>query len=235
MAQLAKEAESQSNRRNRAAVGWQESNIPAEIHDIVDDGHIDPSIGAAPSNSSTNSTTSSFNSSMNRNIRQAEKWNPGDEYIMEQMDLDEITESEIDSPVRDSQEEQRKKKDVNAKEKPKTSRSTKPQKGKQKQNLTPTEEVNEAEMCPPPIFDFSSDDDTEMIQNLDMDFEGDHSDNDLFEPPIRNAKKEAFVTTRNNRTRKSSRQKTKTKDIPAPSATLRKGSRKRIPRAEQKY
>ena len=235
MAQLAKEAESQSNRRNRAAVGWQESNVPAEIHDVADDGHIDSLIEAAPTNSSTNSTSSSFNSSMNRNIRQAEKWNPGDEYIMEQMDLDEITESEIDSPIRDNQETQLKKKDVNAKAKPKTSRTNKPQKGKKKTNLTPHEDENEAATCPPPIFDFSSDDDIEMIQNLDMDFEGDQSDNDLFEPSIRNAKKEAFVTTRNNGTRKSSRQKTKTKDIPAPSATLRKGSRKRIPRAEQKY
>ena len=235
MAQLAKEAESQSNRKNRAAVEWQESNTPAEIHDVVDDGHIDIPIEAAPSNPSTNCTTSSFKSSMNRNIRHAEKWNPGDEYIMEQMDLDEITESEIDSPVRDSQGKQQKRKDVNAKAKQKTSRSTKLQKGKQKKNLTPTEEDNEAEMCPAPIFDFSSDDDTEMIQNLNMDFEGDQSDNDLFEPPMRKPKNEAFVTARNNGTRKSSRQKTKTKDISAPNATLRKGSRKRIPRTEQKY
>ena len=235
MAQLAKEAESQSNRRNRTAVGWQESNIPVEIQDVVDDGHIDLPIDAAHSDVTTRSATSSFNRSIDKHQRQAEKWNPGDEYIMEQMDLDEVTESEIDSPVRDSQEKPLKKKDLNTKAKPKTSRTNKPQKVTKKKKLAPNEDDNEVEMCPPPIFDFSSDDDTEMIQNLDMDFEGDHSDNDMFEPSIGNPKKEAFVTIRNNGTRKSSRQKTKTKDIPAPNATLRKGSRKRIPRTEQKY
>ena len=245
LAQLAKEAESQNHRRTRAALAFQESDAPAEIHDIVDYGHNCLTSEAINVNPSLVPGTSGISPSMIQTNIQSAKWNVEDDGIdvMEQMDLDQVTEAEIDSPVRETQGKQLKKKSLGTKSKPNTSRSTKPQKTKTKKNKISSEDEMDAELYPQSIFDFSSEDDTDIVpnfkehglnKNFGVDFDVDQSENDLFDPSISTAPNEAFITTRNVGTRKSSRQRTKTKEVMASNVTLQKRSRKRNPRSEQK-
>ena len=245
LAQLAKEAESQSNRRKRAALGFQEPNIPAEVHDIVDYGNTGLIAEATNYNVPIIPVPSSIRSSINQNQNQGAKWNAEDLDFetLEQMDLDQVTEAEIDSPVRESQDKRLKKEDITTKSKPKTSQTTRTQKRKVKKNIVSNEEEMDAELCPPSIFDFSSEDDADIVPALkasdvpgtfDMDFEEDQGDDDTFESSLKSARNDVFITTRNTATRKSSRQKSKTKEVSASNVPLRKGSRKRIPRSEPK-
>ena len=77
--------------------------------------------------------------------------------------------------------------------------------------------------------------DSDFIENLDTEIEINLDENNSFKQTEIGDDNEAFITTRKVGNRKSSRQKGKTKEITASNATLRKGSRKRIPRAEPKY
>ena len=187
--------------------------------------------------------TSGISPSMIHTDIHSAKWNAEDEGIevMEQMDLDQVTEAEIDSPVREIQGKQLKKKETRTKIKPNISRSTKSQKTKTKKNKISSEDEMDAELYPQSIFDFSSEDDTDMVpnfkehglnKNFDVDFDVDQSENDLFDPSISTAPNEAFITTRNVGTRKSTRQRTKTKELTASNVTHQKRSRKRNPRSE---
>lgn len=223
----------------------QQSDARAEAHDSVDYGQNGLTDGAANSNPSILPETSGISLSIMQAHIQSSKWNAEDEGIevMEQMDLYQVTEAEIDSPVRENQGKQLKNKAVRTKSKPNISQSTKPQKTKTKKNRISSDDEMDAELYPPSIFDFSSEDDTDMVpdfkehglnKNFDVDLDADQSENDLFEPSIKTASNEAFITTRNVGTRKSTRQKTKTKEVTTSNVTHQKRSRKRNPRSEQK-
>ena len=244
MAQLAKEADSLNQRRNRTAVGWQEPDDPAEIRDVVDHGDSGLMVENTDLMVATSSQPFSIGQQSNENKNQGARWGAGDDAdyeVMEQIDLDQITEAEIDSPVREAQAKKTKKKEIRTKTKSSTSRSTQPKNGKTKTNSASKDE--DTELHPPSIFDFSSDDDTDMapafkdsdfVENLDMEMETHEDENYSFKKTAMDGENGAN-TTRNTGRPKSSRQKGKAKEIPASNLTLRKGSRKRVPRTEQKY
>ena len=243
MAELAQETESR-RRQGRQVVGWQAIYPQAEIQDVLDG---DTERNALPTwnEASTSAAVDHFVSNINAddNLSQRMEYTNNEEVLeeMEQIELDQVTETEIDSPVREKQNEDLKRKEKKTPKSSTTSQYSRSRQAKNKRKQVPkTQETQELVSNPAAtIFDFSSDDDADMAPTFNIEevpdgFEIEDEENQAFVTasmqPSTSTANEAFVTTRSTRTRKSSRQKSKIDNIPTPTAPIKKGSRKRVNR-----
>ena len=236
MAQLAaKEAEAR-NLQQRVAVGWEPSNRQPNVQDAVD-GDVDMDGLQTFDEASNPSPVINFD----RNIVNPENCQGpnlvGDEGglgIMEQVELDEVTESEIDSPERQIQNQEIKRK----RGKTKVKASIKSQDSKSRQTKNHNKEASRLHPnVAASIFDFSSDDDTEMAPEFGYDDISDGLDLDdlIDQDPMKVSKpkaNEAFIASRGDNTRKGTKKQSKISGTSSLNAPTRKGSRKRVPRAQ---
>ena len=241
MAQLAQEAESR-NRQRRPAVGWQVSGTETEQQDVVDGdiymGELPP-VNVAPNVDAVELLVEQNNEHQNIGENTASNDNYHGAFgVMEQVELDEVTESEIDSPVRERNNQEMKKKGKGTVKPITTSQST-----KNRKKMVPKEHdaIELSENHPSYIFDFSSDDDNDMTpvftyDDISDDFATENTAMDAeiasSVAPCNSTGNEAFITTRGTRTRKSTRQQAKSNRVTYSNAPSRKGSRKRVNRME---
>ena len=241
MAQIAQEADAR-RAQGRQNIEWQPRSSHLITKDAVDgNGRLEGESTFVPGKNPLSAEFYENNVVNFEDLPSASNENRQVEYVemMEQEELDEITESEIDSPIREEQIEKRKKKDK---------ASMRKTKNRKDDVLGQVTKENEQEGGKQPaktykhiktsIFDFSSEDDDDMSPNVAQDKipGGLELEDFTDEIPVMEAgssvPRETLVAPRNVRSRKGTRQQTKGIEESSNVGT-RKGSRKRITRAQK--
>ena len=243
MAQIAQETEYR-RRQGRQVVGWQAAYPQAELEDVLD-GDCERDVVSSLPESSVSAAIDQFVSNINadKNLVPNMQLTNNEAVLeeIEQMELDQVTETEIDSPIREKQNEDLKLKEKKTPKSTSTpqyprSRQTKNRKKQDSKTHTTKELVSNPATY---IFDFSSDDDTDMaptfnIEEIPDPLEMEDTENHaiLRTPmqPSTSTANEAFITTRGTRTRKSSRQQSKVDSTSTSTAPIKKGGRKKVNR-----
>ena len=242
MAQIAQEADAR-RAQGRQNIEWQPKSSHLRTKDAVDgDGRME---GVSTFEQGKHTVSAEFyeNNVVNfEDLPSASTESRQVEFVemMEQEELDDITESEIDSPIREEQIEKRKKKDKASMRKTKNKKDdVLGQLTRENKQEGGTEPAKTYKHIKTSIFDFSSeDDDDDMSPNVLQDEipGGLELDDFADELPVMEAGSsvphEPLLASRNVRSRKGTRQQTKGIEESSNVGT-RKGSRKRITRAQK--
>ena len=243
LAELAQETEA-GHQQRRQEIIWKSPFSQKQTHDVLDgDAQVDviSAVTNALAPGSMDKVVTNF--SVDKNLPpNTELINAEDVVeVIEQMELDEVTESEIDSPVREEQN-----KAVKIKERKAITNGNTPQysqsrqtKNKKKQPQEPKKRKELTSIPGTSIFDFSSDDDADMAPTFNVKddpgaLEIEDTENETITAstilPSQSLNNKEFIPTRTTRTRSSSRQKSKIDSITSSTAPAKKGGRRKVNR-----